>query len=63
MVLPVWQEGGAVEPDEVEFGESPLVPDEGGVDVVDGADEVDLGSREVRYCTVLVVADERFKYI
>ena len=34
---PVGQEGGAVEPDEVKLGEPPLVPDEGSVDVVDGA--------------------------
>ena len=37
----VGQEGRRVEPDEVELGQAVLVPDEGGVDVVDAADEVD----------------------
>ena len=39
----VGEEGGAVEPQEVEPGQTLLVPDEGSVDVVNTAEEVDPG--------------------
>ena len=41
----VGEEGGAVEPQEVEPGQALLVPDEGSVDVVNAAKQVDLGAR------------------
>ena len=44
-LLQVGQEGGAVEPEEVEPGQALLVPDERGVDVVNTAEEVNLGAR------------------
>ena len=41
----VGEEGGAVEPQEVEPGQALLVPDERSVDVVNTAQQVDLGAR------------------
>ena len=39
----VGEEGGGVEPEQVEPGQTLLVPDEGSVDVVNTAEEVDPG--------------------
>ena len=55
-IAPVGQICGAVKPDKVQFWESALVPNERGVDVVNGANQVDLDIYcSELYCAVLLI--------